>query len=103
MKKLSLIVALLSGIAAAQTTTSITGTIKDLTNAVVTSGKVTFTLTPSRDTTISGLARFSAQTIACLINGSGAIVALDGVSVCTITMNTALQPPGSYYTVGVWP
>jgi hypothetical protein len=103
MKRLFLLVALFSGIAAAQMTTSITGTIKDLSNAVLTSGKVTFTLTPSRDMTISGMARFSPQTITCLINGLGAIVALDGVSVCTIIMNTALQPPGSYYTVGVWP
>lgn len=39
MKKLLLLIALLAGIATAQTTTPITGTIKDLTNAVVTSGE----------------------------------------------------------------
>lgn len=103
LKRVLLMIALVSGIAQAQTTTTITGTLKDLTNAVVTSGKVTFTLRPSADTTISGVARFSPQTITCLINGSGLIKALDGTSVCTLTMNTALQPPGSYYLVKVWP
>lgn len=103
MKKLFPILALLCVCAGAQTTTTITGTIKDLTNAVVTSGKVTFTLTPSRDTTISGVARFSPAQVVCLINASGLIKAQDGVSVCTLTMNTALQPTGSYYTVAIWP
>lgn len=93
---------LLSACAFAQTTTSITGTIKDLTQALVTSGKVTFTLQPSRDTTISGIARFSPNTVTCLINGSGQITNLVG-GTCTVTMNTALNPPGSYYRVDYWP
>lgn len=103
MKRLIIILGLLVGIACAQTTTTITGTLKDLTGAVITSGKVTFTLTPSRDTTISGLARFTPTTIVCLINGSGLIKAMDGTSTCTLTMNTALNPPGSYYIAAVWP
>jgi hypothetical protein len=102
MKKLIFIIALLSGLASAQSTT-ITGTIKDLTGANVTSGKVTFTLQPSRDTTISGTARFSPLQVVCLINASGQIVALDGSSACTVTTNTSLQPTGSYYRVDVWP
>jgi hypothetical protein len=57
--------------AQAQTTTTVTGTLKDLTGATVTSGKVTFDLQPSRDTTISGLARFTPQTVTCLLNGQG--------------------------------
>jgi hypothetical protein len=89
--------------AQAQTTTTVTGTLKDLTGATVTSGKVTFDLQPSRDTTISGLARFTPQTVTCLLNGSGQIKAQDGVSICTMQMNTALQPPGSYYKVCDWP
>jgi hypothetical protein len=103
MKRLLLILGLLVGISQAQTTTTITGTIKDLSQALVTSGKVTFTLQPSRDTTISGLARFSPQQVVCLINASGLIKAQDGTSVCTLTMNTALNPPGTYYRVDVWP
>jgi hypothetical protein len=103
MMRSFLIAALLVGSAIAQTTTTVTGTIKDLTGALVTSGKVTFTLTPGRDTAISGVARFSPQTIVCLINGSGLIKAQDGTSTCTLTMNTALQPTGTYYTVAVWP
>lgn len=87
----------------AQTTTTVTGTVKDLTQALVTSGKVTFALTPSRDTTIAGYARFSSQTVTCTITGAGLIKALDGVSACTVTMNTALQPTGTYYAVCYWP
>jgi hypothetical protein len=63
MKKLLLLIALLAGIATAQTTTPITGTIKDLPTPSSHQEKVTFTLTPSRDTTISGLARFSPHTV----------------------------------------
>jgi len=103
VKRLLLIFGLLVASAYAQTTTTITGTIKDLTNTVVTSGKVVFTVTPNRDTTISGVTRFTPTAIVCLINGSGLIKAQDGVSVCTLTMNTALQPTGTYYTVAVWP
>lgn len=103
MKRLLLILGLLVGISQAQTTTAITGTIKDLSQALVTSGKVTFTLQPSRDTTISGLARFSPAQVVCLINASGLIKAQDGTSVCTLTMNTALNPPGTYYRVDYWP
>lgn len=103
MKRLLIIFALLAGSLFAQTTSTITGTIKDLTGAVVTSGKLTFTLRPSTDVTISGLARFTTQTITCLINGSGLVKAQDGVSACVITMNTALQPAGSGYLVSFWP
>jgi hypothetical protein len=103
MRRLFLILGLLVGVSQAQTTTTITGTIKDLSQALVTSGKVTFTLQPSRDTTISGLARFSPAQVVCLINASGLIKAQDGTSVCTLTMNTALNPPGTYYRVDVWP
>src|SRR5258708_39188523 len=103
MKKLILLFVLMCSCVWAQTTTTITGTIKDLSNAVVTSGKVTCPLTPNRDTTISGTARFTPATITCLINASGLIKAQDGVSICTLTMNTALQPTGTYYTVALWP
>lgn len=103
MKRLLIIFALLTGSLFAQTTSTITGTIKDLTGAVVTSGKLTFTLRPSTDVTISGLARFTTQTVTCLINGSGLVKAQDGVSACVITMNTALQPAGSGYLVSFWP
>lgn len=102
MKRYAVVLALFCNIAMAQTTTSITGTLKDLTNALITSGKVVFTLQPSRDTTISGLARFSPQSVTCLINGSGQITNLLG-GTCSITMNTALQPPGTFYRVDVWP
>lgn len=163
---------LLCSVGFAQTST-VTGVIKDLTGANVTSGKVTFNLTPSRDTTISGLARFSPQTVTCPIGSTGNIVSLvnsnittsvgttsPGTSVvvssatgwalnqsiaipgagaagaiyigtvsniagttftispattsavnagtlvydpCQMTMNTSLQPTGTYYVVGVWP
>lgn len=101
--QIAIFLLLASVCALSQTTTTITGTIRDLSNALVTSGKVTFSLQPSRDTTISGYARFSPQTITCAINASGLIKAQDGVSVCTLTMNTALQPTGTYYLVKIWP
>lgn len=103
MKKILLAVALLTSSALAQTTATITGTIKDLTQTLVTSGKVTFTLQPASDTTISGLARFVPSTTTCLINGSGLVKAQDGVSTCIVTLNTALQPTGTYYQVTIWP
>lgn len=103
LKRFLLMIALLSGSAFAQTTSTITGTIKDLTGALVTSGKITFTLRPSTDATMSGIARFTGQTITCLINASGLVKAQDGVSACVITMNTALQPAGSGYLVSFWP
>jgi hypothetical protein len=103
VKKLLLLVSLLSAsLALGQTTTSITGTLKDLSNALVTSGQVTFTLRPSADTTMSGIARFSPQTITCLINSSGQIVSASS-GTCIVTMNTALNPPGSYYLVKYCP
>lgn len=83
----------------AQTTTTVTGTIKDLSGAVVTSGQVTFQLQPGFDTTISGSARFSPSIVTCGISGAGAIKALDLVSACTVTWNTALIPQNSYYKV----
>ena len=94
---------LLSQFALAQTTTTITGTIRDLSGALVTSGQITFTLRPSTDVTMSGLARFTTQTITCAINSSGQVVAGSGSGPCTITMNTALQPPGSGYLVTFLP
>lgn len=90
-------------LAIAQTTTTVTGTIRDLSQALVTSGKVTFALNPSRDATIAGYARFSPQTVTCTITNAGLVKALDGVSACTLTMNSALQPTGTYYSVCIWP
>lgn len=83
----------------AQTTTTVTGTIKDLSGAVVTSGQVTFQLQPGLDTTISGNARFSPSIVTCGISGAGLVKALDLVSACTVTWNTALIPQNSYYKV----
>lgn len=90
-------------LALAQTTTTVTGTIRDLSQALVTSGKVTFALNPSRDATIAGYARFSPQTVTCTITNAGLVKALDGVSACTLTMNTSLMPTGTYYSVCIWP
>lgn len=71
MKKWLTIVllSLMSAISAqAQTTSVITGTIRDLAGNVVPTGQVTFDLRPSLDTTISGNSRFTPQTIVCTIN-----------------------------------
>jgi hypothetical protein len=103
VKKLLLLSLLFGQFALAQTTTTITGTIRDLSGALVTSGQITFTLRPSTDVTMSGLARFTTQTITCAINSSGQVVGGSGSGACTITMNTALQPPGSGYLVTFLP
>lgn len=94
---------LFAGLASAQSTSSITGTIKDLTGANVTSGQVTFELVPGIDTTSSGIARFSPQIVTCTINGSGLVKALDGVSICTIVQNTSQSPANTAYKACIQP
>jgi hypothetical protein len=83
-------------------TTTYTGTIKDLTGATVTSGRVTFTLMPGIDTTISGTARFTPMTVSCTINGSGQVVS-NVSGACVVTSNTALTPSGTYYQIAIQP
>jgi hypothetical protein len=94
---------LLSFTAQAQTTATITGTIKDLTGSVVTSGQVTFDLQPSIDTTQSGTARFVPSTVTCGINGSGLVKNLALSGACTVTTNTSLVPANTSYRVCIWP
>lgn len=88
---------LFTAAAFSQTTTTVTGTIKDLTGTAVTSGQVTFSLKPGLDTTISGAARFIPSTVTCSLTGAGLVKALDGVSACTLVNNTALTPAGTSY------
>jgi hypothetical protein len=95
MKRLILIIAVLTQCALAQTT-SYYGLIKDLSGALVPSGKVTFTLRPSNDVTLSGLARFSTNTVTCLIASSGNVVSQANSNVTTTTGTTA---PGSSVVV----
>jgi parallel beta-helix repeat protein len=102
VRKLLFAMLLMASAGFAQTTTTVTGTIKDLTGTTVTSGQVTFNLKPSSDTTISGTARFVPTTATCSITASG-VKALDNVSACTITNNTSLTPSGTYYLVCIQP
>src|ERR1700739_2742507 len=103
MKKLLLLLILATSAAFGQTTTSVTGTVKDLSNTAVTSGQVSFTLQPGIDTSMSGTARFAPSEIDCTITGTGAVKALDGVSACTGVNNTAAQPSGPSYKVCIQP
>jgi hypothetical protein len=103
VRKLPLVWVLLAVAAVAQTTTTVTGTIKDLAGNVVTSGQVTFDLQPGADTTISGSGRFVPTTITCLIDGSGQLTGASGSGSCVVTQNTALTPAGTYYLVTLWP
>lgn len=84
-------------------TATITGTITDLSGAVVASGQVTFLLQPGLDTTISGTARFVPSTVTCGINGSGLVKNLALSAACTVTTNTSLTPSGTWYQVCIWP
>lgn len=90
--------------AAAQTTTTYTGTIKDLTQTVITSGRITFTLKPPGVSNISGSGSFVSSTVSCLINATGnPVSSSDGVSPCVVTNNTSLTPTGTYYNICIQP
>jgi len=102
--RLILISILLCGCSAFSQTTTITGTIDDLTVNPVTSGKVVFTLKPSVDTTISGNARFSpGQPVTCYIQSNGTLLNAAQLGACTVVMNTALTPAGTSYRVDICP
>lgn len=105
MKKLLLAFLILSGIPlCAQTTTTYTGTIKDLTGATVTSGRITWQLNAPSGGVIPGTGAFVSSTVSCLINASGAPVSsADGTSACVITSNTSLTPTGTSYTICIQP
>jgi hypothetical protein len=88
--------------ASAQTTATYSGVIKDLTQAVVTSGQVSFTLSLPTDSTIPGVGRFTPTTINCNINTDGTLSGYVGGVVsgaCKVTMNTAISPSGTAYRV----
>lgn len=97
-----LILCALSSPVLAQTTTIYTGTIKDLSGVPVTSGKVTFTLAPSTDSTIPGAGRFVPTTISCTINSDGTLSATGG-GACTVASNTSLSPTGTSYKICIQP
>ena len=101
MKKIWLLAALLCGtMLHAQTTTTYTGTIRDLTGAAVTSGRITFQLNAPSGGVIPGTGSFVSSTVSCLINSSGAPVSsVDGTSPCVIVNNSALTPTGTSYTL----
>lgn len=83
-------------------TTIVTGTIKDRTNTVATSGKVTFRPLPSTVVTTS-VEIYTSQTIECAINASGQVKHISGAGNCLVTYNTLVTPAGSYYEVCFWP
>ena len=85
---------ILSGAASAQTLTTITGTIKDLAQTIVSTGKVVFTLMPGIDTTISGTAIFPSSQTTCTINQSTAFTGSglsrkSGLSIVTVTFTAS--------------
>lgn len=71
-------------------TTVFNGTIKDLTQAPIPTGQVSFTLRPGVDTVISGNARFASTTIFCEIHNP-AVVSTSGTGTITVVVATA-QP-----------
>jgi parallel beta-helix repeat protein len=83
-------------------TTTYTGTIKDLSLNVVTSGQVTFTLTPPTDSTLPGIGRFTPSSTSCNINSDGSLSGYVGGVVsraCIVVSNTALSPAGTAYRI----
>jgi hypothetical protein len=101
MRRYPLALVLLCAIPAlAQTTTTYVGTIKDLTGATVTSGRITWALNAPSGGNIPGTGSFVSNTVSCLINASGTPVSsVDGTSPCTVINNTALTPTGTSYTM----
>lgn len=96
---LTLLLAPVLGISQLPSTTYV-GTIRDLTGAIVTSGRITFTLNAPSGGSIPGIGSFVATTVSCLINATGnPVSSLDGVSACVITDNSALTPTGTSYTM----
>ena len=84
----------LTGASGAQTLTTITGTIKDLSQTIVSTGKVVFTLMPGIDTTISGNAIFPSSQTTCTINQSTSFTASglsrkSGPSIVTVSFTAA--------------
>jgi predicted GH43/DUF377 family glycosyl hydrolase len=104
MKKLLILAALLGASVLSAQTTTYTGTVRDLTGAAVTSGKILFTLNAPSGGNIPGTGAFVATTVSCTINASGAPKSsADGTSACTITNNTALTPTGTSYQICIQP
>jgi hypothetical protein len=100
------VLGMIVGAASAQTTTTYTGTIKDLAQNVVTSGQVTFSLAPSVDSTVSGVGRFTPTIVPCNINTDGTLSGyVAGVvsGACIVTRNTAISPSGTSYRVCIQP
>jgi hypothetical protein len=97
-----IILLLLTSAAFAANYSTFTGAFSKISGTAITSGKVVFTLKPGKDTTISGITRFSPQAVTCLITGTG-LKAADGVSACTIAKNTVLTPGGTFYKVDICP
>src|SRR5690348_12349106 len=93
-----------------QTTSTITGTIRDVTGQVIPSGQVTFDLKPGADTTISGSARFTPQTVVCTIHqassvGSGATITSLARAANVVTATFSAQTDyvvGSVLSLGSW-
>lgn len=101
MRKILLFL-LMTGSGFAQTSQTYTGTIKDLSGAVVTSGQVNFTLAPPTDSTIPGVGRFTPTTIPCNINADGTLSGyVAGVvsGACVVTANISLSPSGTSYRI----
>ena len=85
-------------------TTTYTGTVKDLTGAAVTSGRITWSLNILNGGSIPGTGSFAGSTISCLISATGhPVSAVDGTSACTVTNNTALTPAGTSYMMCTQP
>jgi hypothetical protein len=104
--KLGLLALLLAAGAQAQTTTTYTGTIKDLAQNPVTTGQVNFTLAPATDSTVPGTGRFTPSTIHCNINADGTLSGYVGgvlSGACIVTSNTSLSPTGTSYRICIQP
>lgn len=91
----AMVILLLAVGASAQTTTVI-GTIKDLSGNVVPGGQITFELRPGGDTTISGNGRFVPSTLTCSINQSMSFNSSTGLSRSSNVVTVTFTSPHSF-------
>lgn len=87
---LAIVLILAAAVCASAQTTTFNGVVKDLTNTPVATGNVTFTIKPGIDTTISGNARFTPTSTACVLTNA-AVVSTTGTTTITVTV-TPTQP-----------
>lgn len=108
MKRISLLAGLLLVpiLGFAQTRTTVTGTVFDITGAIATSGSVQFTLQPTSSSlgyTVTGQGIIVPISASCAISGTGTLIGISGSGSCQLWGNTVISPASSCYAITLFP